>query len=165
MDWFQNTACVSGSLFEIPLDIFTSYDQVNMTVGFAISANNPMSYQTMDVPYVISVPVFMLASVFRVIEQNGARRRVHDSRSYKFSDCDRVSLLLPDLDIRFISGIIRLGPTDYIRHLGNDTCQLLVTYYRSTDRIHSFNPFLLNNVNVRFSNSSRLLCDSVSRDQ
>lgn len=160
LEWFENTACNSETVLNIPF--FGDHGRVNMTVGFAgNSDNSSLVYELVSKPFLMMIPARMLARLLVIIEDAGGRRRIYPGDSVTFSDCDRISPLLPELDVTFASGMIRLSPEDYIKPVGNDTCQLLLTFSRRNIQTDFINPFLLPNINVRFTNSSLYLCDSV----
>lgn len=168
LEWFNSTTCFPRSLLSIPyvssLDR-TDLVHLSVTLDPATHSTIPLVYRFSINRYIMSLPEEMLQSLISIIRQHGPLINPSPILSVTFGLCNSVRSHLPEIVLSSSTGTIRLGPEDYTRDIGNGACELLIGRPPTPLSTHFFNPFLLTDINLRFSNSNLMLCDSIATNE
>ena len=155
LDWF-NSSCVADSLLNIPIiSSFSRIDSLHISIGIG-SEITPLVFMVTTNRFLLTVPDSLFSSITSIIRRF-ASTFSNSADSVLFTFCDELSSQLPEIFLIFSSGMVRLAPADYTRNIGNRTCELLIG---SRDDVHVINPFLLTDINLRFTHSDLWLCDA-----
>ena len=166
---FVENYCASDSSVLIPLlrpefawgDSKSLYGIIQ--VGETRQSDSVFEIEITDGDNLVGLPYLMYPNLYAAL---GTWRVVSENERPRFEDCQSVISRLPQIDIVFSrsqnslepAGIIRLAPEDYVRHIDEDTCELLIVNSHSSHL--TLNPLLLPDVNIRIENDAITICDS-----
>ena len=159
MDWFTNIACIGNSVISAPYNVTPYSNMLRVQVGLGFSALTSMDFVFTADAFLMSIPIEHFATLTWIIRAANATLSA-EAGKLVFEGCSRIRPRLPNLRIVVDDHEILLTPQDYTEAMTEgDQCGLLVRPSASRNE-HAINPFLLPDMNVRFTNSTFYICES-----
>lgn len=168
VDWLSQNNCAPDTLMNVPtISEYSRIDQIEVSIGFDFEANlTALFFQITNNKFLLTLPELFFNTLMSILRRH-ATIVYNSGDSVIFTFCDEVVSSLPDLILAVPNGFIRLAPTDYVRDLGNRSCEFLIGPRSASSVLDAyvFNPFLLTDINLRFTSSHIWFCDTIATNE